>query len=1030
MSSGATDQSLLDVSVAGASGDGIAADTGAKALLERIDTGCSLIVLSWPSARLAAILAESINRRTAHGKNVVILSETLAASERLAEIDSLLQNHAAPFGSRRMVRRDFLNALDGRTDESWFDHLDLVLIPRVEDSLRRPFEWEHLCYRIMDRCTRRDLKEPQLVLVCSPRNHAEGALRRNFPIFELNQGLHQGMHVPHEAALSGVPVKRIWWTFWAAEDDYAVKPLLSPRLDVDYGVEGPLGYYVGLRQVSPSHYQIDPATPTEDQLESLQNRLAEMGEDPWTNVMQGNSEGAFIRTTPFGGEALRDPASNPWRALRALAERGGEALLVNLVLPPTVLRSYQIANAAYFADRPLEPLTPRMQRGVFDAMTQLYLRLAAGSEIDLMEVRRIFLGCTPSVDQAEKDPFLLLRQSFATLFGRPIADRLRLVSRVCWHSAGTKQKKTFRRRTTVSLDGGAQRVDDVAWLDDIDVVDEKNEVVERIRRDHVHQTYVQGQARVLAGKLFRVDAIDAETVRVSKTTSGFAMHRPCLAIALTSQVERKELQSDIVEGPGFQFRRESYQIAFRVRVEGWWSRVNFRGNWLHTEGVNERDYRQGRALRMVLADRQGKPLWSPAQLMALALWINEVSVTLFPESHRFLIAAAYVAEGDRPQTEPASDITPMLSTKPDKSDAGALWIFEDSNADLGLVGACWDRAKWLLELCLDYLNWRLDEAGAPDRPAAPCHLNLDRVGEDFLAYGAEALDPAFDFAGLRDCLAKSGLIDCDRGITEQRRRALSDAVAVSEAGGEQANAGVGDDSSFAGDGSGPHCDFCGKRGACEQGQLLQDGRFRCMACSAVAVDKKEDALKICNEVREAMRAKFSVEFRRSIDVSFVSAETIAGRSGETFVPTGEFDSRAVGLAVSAYATDNGARFMVFVEQGHSLQNTAMTFAHEFTHIWQYERLDYQRMEEEHGKLLIEGHASWAEIAVGRVLAEQAKGRDDKAAWGLALEQREVDLLGRGDEYGVGYRLLLDMGGAEVDGFELLGGMYPKPGAIL
>ena len=1016
MNSDAMDRQVSATNMTGTPTDELDEDVEACALLERINARENLIVLSWPSARLAAVLANNINRRTSHGKNTVILSEISAGGEKLDDLESLLQTNAAPFGCRRLERRQFLESLDGKAHEAWFDHLDLVLIPNVDDSLCCPFEWEHVCYRILDRCSRRDLPTPQLVLICSPRNHAEGALRRNFPIFNLNTNYQQGTHVAHEKAFAGTNVNRIWWTLWAAEEIYA-RPLISPAPEVEYGVESLLGYYVGLRRVTPSYYHADPGTPIEDNLESLQNRLSAEGKTPWQQVMQGYPEGTFIRQTSCGGETLRDAAGNPWRALRALSERGGEALLVNLVLPPTVLRGYLVANAAYFADHPLEPLTPRMQSGVFDAVTQLYLRLSAGGGVALQEVRRVLERCNASAGDHGKDVFSLLKDRVKKFFGAPIAERLLLESDLRWHPAHISGGRggRFLRQTCVVLHGNGMRTGDVPWLQEMDVIDERNSIADRIRQDHVYQTYVPGQSCVLAGKVFHVQAIEADAVRIRKSEDGHALYRSSVSITLTDPASRQCLESKVDEGAGYRFTKDVFEISFRIGVQCWWKSTGFGTRWRKSgeDRTKDREYRQGRALRIALTDRNGRSLWSRTQAMTLAQWINEAAVTLFPESHRFLIAAACVPEAQRPQAEPARDITPRLSfigKKVEKADMEALWIFEDSNADLGIVGACFDRAEWLLNLCLDYLNWRLDETGSDKANEAPCLLNQDKMYGDLLAYGSEHADPAFDFSGLRDCLETSELIDARQSLTEARRLALSETHPIQE-------------NSSGSDSIGQQCDFCLQYVEGEQGQMLTDGRFRCLDCGTIAIDRLEGAKKICDEVLEIMRKKFRIELRQAVEVSFVDASRIASESGETFVPTGEFDSRSVGLAVATYNVSGRQRFMVFVEHGHSYASTAMTLAHEFAHIWQYEWLDYQRMEKDHGKLLIEGHATWAELACGRILAGMSTHKEKNKSWIKALDQREADLLSRQDEYGVGYRLLLDMGGVEVDGFEMLGAEY-------
>jgi hypothetical protein len=1008
------------------SADFLGGDTEGKALFDRIESRESLIVLSWPSSRLAEVLAASIDKRTSHGKNSAILSETIAEKGRVADLVNLLQAGAEPFGCRSFERRDFLARLDSTTEEKWFDHLDVVLIPRTEDSLLRPFEWEHLCYRIHDRCVRRGRPTPQLLLICSPRDHAEGALRRNFPIFDLNAGYALGAHLAHEKTFCGENVGQLWWTLWAAEDAYE-RPLISPTPDVEYGVEILLGYYLGLRRVSPSRYQTDRETPIEDQLESLQHRLSQEGKPAPEQILCGNPDGYFVRDSRCSGKSIRDPASNPWRALRALSEKGGKALLVNLVLPPTMLRGYLIANAHYFRSHPLEPLTPRMMYGIFDCVTQIYLRLSIGGRISLNEVRDILEKCEAFRNKGVADPFTLLRTLFTEAFGKSLGNRLQTKSEVQWlaREAAGNQGERFERKTWVVLGGDGLRSGEVDWLKELEVHDERTNdeggAVEAIRGDHVYQTYIPGQNRTLSGKLFRIESVDANAVRIRKTTGLSALYRQSVSVRLmTDPLSRSVLQRDVAEGPGFRFRRDVFEIAFNVSVKSWWSSTDFGIHWRRSgaDSIKDRVYRPGRALRILLTDRDDVPLWTASQRLALAQWMNESSVTLFPESHRFMIAAAHVSEEERPTSKPSCEIAPKLSFSVKKAkteDSGALWIFEDSHADLGIVGAGYDRAEWLLNLCLDYLNWRLDEIDGLEQSPAPCLLNRSRLTADFLAYGAATVDPAFDFAGLRDCLRASGLIAPRQSLTEARRQSLEDSTDVPGL--------TGDGALVLPDGSGPQCDICQTRVEGEQGQLLSDGRFRCLACSANAVDRLEEAQKICGEILELLRSEFRVEFRQPVSVQFVDASRIAVENGETFVPTSDFDVRAVGLAVAGYSTSSGRQFTIFVEHGHSREDTAMTFAHEFTHIWQYERLDYCRMEEDHGKLLIEGHASWAELACGRTLAKRAAAGDRANAWRQALEKRETDLLRRQDEYGRGYRLLLDMLGEDIEAFGLLEKMY-------
>lgn len=1000
-------------------------DAEANKLLDMINSRKSQIVLGWPSLSLAKVLAAAIDKRTSHGKNSAILFESNAEKDRFDDLFKLLGVDVKPFGCRSFSRQNLLSQLDDTTEEKWFDHLDLLLIPRIEDTLLCPFEWEHLCYRIHDRCVSRDLQMPQLVLICSPRNHAENSLRRNFPIFDLNDGYIYGEHRAHEMTFSSSNVDQLWWTLWAAEDDGYAQPLFAPAPDVEYGVETLLGYFLGLHKVSPSHYQADRETPIDDHLESLQNRLAAEGKIPPGQVLSGNAGGYFVRESECSGISIRDPACNPWRTLRALSQMGGRALLVNLVLPPTMLRGYMIANAYYFRVHPLEPLTPRMLNGLYDCVTQIYLRLSVGSKISLVEVRDILNKCDAFKKKGEDDPIKLLQTLLTDAFGKAVGSRLLTKSEVKWLSRDVhgNQGNRFARQAWVTLqEGSAKRNDDVDWLKEINIRDErageKDNIVETIRADHVYQTYIPGQKRALSGKLFQIESVDADSVRVRHTTEPSALYRQSVAVTLNTDARfRSVLQHEDIKGSNFHFQRHIFEIDYTVNVEGWSYSTDFGKSWRRSTAHENRDrvYRPGRALRVLLSDLNGVPLWTTGQILALAQWLNESAISLFPESYRFMIAAAYVPESERPETKPSSEIVPRLSFSaedPEVEDRGALWLFEDSHADLGIVGAAYDHAEWLLNLCLDYLNWRLDEVGGLEgKSPAPFLLNRARLTDDFLAYGAENPDDKFDFVGLRDCLQDSHLISDRHSLTKARLESLASVIGT---GGETAQQ----------ESSAGKCDFCGTIVEGEQGHIFNDGRFRCSACGVNAVDKLEDALVIHNDVLEVLRSKFGVEFGLPVKVQFVHASRIAVVKGESFIPTDDFDARSVGLAVAAHSTSSGQQFTIYVENGHSREDTAMTFAHELTHIWQFEKLDYAQMDEEYGKLLIEGHASWVELSCSLELAKRAKTGKAVKNWQKSILKRESDLLSRQDDYGNGYRIILDMFGKDGNVFRLLEDMYP------
>jgi len=993
-------------------------DKEAVSLFERIEAGGSLITTACATRRLAHVLAACVNQRAAYGKTTAVVTETEGRRQQLGDLLAICEA-GGEFSPRAFHRLGFLGALDnaGAEDENWFDRLSLVIVPCVEDSLKRPFEWEHLCYRIHDRCTRRGIRQPQFVLVISPRGKAEPALRRNYPVFDRNKDYVLGEHRPHEISFAGFRVKKLWWTFWAAEDQYLAKIIL-PNPGSDYGVEPVLAYFAGSKQVVPSAYRVDDSTAMEDQLEALQHRLTEMRKRPWNQLMSSTLDGYFVRAAEFGAEAVRDAAANPWRLLRAMAEDGGEALLASIVVPPSLLRGYLIGNPAYYAQAPLEPLTPRMLNSVSDSVAQIYLRLKQpGARIDLGEIDKIFERAGISQGGKGGDVFSELVSHFGDLFGRPLANRLRAESSVAWEKALEDESKgDFVRRIWVTLDS-AQHATEVAWLDMLTLDGGGAASAESVRRDHAYQLYPPGQQCCVSGKLFRGVAIEHERVRIRHVAEPEIMTRTKRTVCLNDPASRLSLENHPpIIGSGFEYHCDVFELPFRIKTEGWWESADHGSQWRFFKcAYPERVYRPGRALRLVLNRSGGQPLLSAGQRLALVQWLNEAAFTLLPESERFFVAATDCAGEALADNKVATSILPRLEFigETQAFDLAAIWIFEDSHADLGIIGACKERMEWILKLCLDYLVWRIEDlpqalGGQEAVPASLCSLNNARLANDFLTYGEKEYDPVFDFPGLYAAIQNCGMFPAVNSITSARRRAQEEAredcpaLAVSDDPAKQS------------------CDFCGEELGV-QGQSLNDGRHRCVKCSEVAVDNFEDADRIFNQVLKDFSLIFSRNIKVPVQIRFSNAHEIAAEQGVEFVPTHSFDPRAIGLAVQR----SGNEYTILIEHGHSRYALAMTLVHELTHIWQYAWIDYERLETEHGKYLIEGHACWAELTYARYQAANCREPDQRLRWQEALSSSQSNLDGRSDEYGDGYRKLLQIIGLRSDAFSWLAKSYPK-----
>jgi hypothetical protein len=83
---------------------------------------------------------------------------------------------------------------------------------------------------------------------------------------------------------------------------------------------------------------------------------------------------------------------------------------------------------------------------------------------------------------------------------------------------------------------------------------------------------------------------------------------------------------------------------------------------------------------------------------------------------------------------------------------------------------------------------------------------------------------------------------------------------------------------------------------------------------------------------------------------------------------------------------------VLIENGSPRTHTLSTLAHELTHVWQFDNLKFHEYKLEE----MEGFASWVEIDLLTKIGETR----------YANKLKE-NLLQRQDEYGIGYRLIIE-----------------------
>ena len=244
----------------------------------------------------------------------------------------------------------------------------------------------------------------------------------------------------------------------------------------------------------------------------------------------------------------------------------------------------------------------------------------------------------------------------------------------------------------------------------------------------------------------------------------------------------------------------------------------------------------------------------------------------------------------------------------------------------------------------------------------------------YLLYGGNKVPAQIDVAGTYEFLAGLGF---GKGELKQAREGM-DIAEMIEKNYDPNKAG------------GKFCDFCGAELVGTEYEILSDGRDRCMMCSRTAVKTEEEFREIYKTVIRNLEIFFGARITVPVKVEMVNAKKLHKRLGRSFIPTGNFDGRILGVAIK-----NKKGYSILVENGAPRMQSTMTIAHELIHIWQYLNWDKNTILKNYGKAqeleVYEGMAKWGEIQYAYLIGEVA-----------AAKREEIITRLRKDEYGRGF----------------------------
>ncbi|MGL5982597.1 MAG: hypothetical protein ACRCZR_04645, partial [Cetobacterium sp.] len=228
-----------------------------------------------------------------------------------------------------------------------------------------------------------------------------------------------------------------------------------------------------------------------------------------------------------------------------------------------------------------------------------------------------------------------------------------------------------------------------------------------------------------------------------------------------------------------------YEFSNGVSLEN----QDYRYNSLESlEGKFTRDYSNGQILAISLKTKELKIKNSNSVGTTLAILLNEIFRTVFPENYRYIkIFTAvpedffkiesnleYYEEGFKTPDTLAHILPSKVSIskteyknifKENNENTINLYFVEDSHKDIGLVRAISDNFEEILELIQDYLNW-LNGGNIPKKLWNRSEIkNTEKL--EYLRYGLENLSEEIDIEELTNLLNK---ILGENKFTEARKR--------------------------------------------------------------------------------------------------------------------------------------------------------------------------------------------------------------------------------------------------------------------
>lgn len=684
--------------------------------------------------------------------------------------------------------------------------------------------------------------------------------------------------------------------------------------------------------------------------------------DHMVKMIQVQDSNLTIPIDEFTLLLIRDAHYNIVNCLNLWKGTGKVASFVHIVSPPYLLRDYLADQLDFFmsANRTLAPIAPRLSQSLWSIAYTLLERLC---HFYIME-EEVESYLTRAKISSYRSVVEGIHELFLNVFGPKLAYRFTIESEEL--VTFDRSQKDFVKKTRYRIPYSAkEKILPIGFR--FIQIKHNDKYLTEILEGHLYQQYLPGQYHSFNGELYKIQKVDVEHGIVEVTFEHIfeqKYYRPITEYKISKIAEQRNYKRNTILLEQFDVCMGAMQADVSVKTSGYVEMsemLNLKSMKVHSYHQDEqitRHYENGHLLRMEIHSKLGIFENAAKIKFTLSLLLNELFVSLFPDTHHFVKVCTGLDELFFSQTDSQSKqlqlITPSLQVDDGAEEEGqiSLYIIEDSPVHLGMLEAIGHNWEKIFDILNDYLFWLLNESNG---------------NSDYLYFG-------YDHYPKELALSETFAI-LDTLLTRKKLREVRTGYPGRMVNGEIVNISNSE----------TQCMFCGRSVSSAQIIHLNDGRQRCFTCNENAIDHVLQVEPLYREVRQFFKDVYLVNLPEDIALFVLSTADIHKMSGLPFIPEAG-NPRLTGKA----SMDADGKLKVLVENGSPRLHTLSTLAHELTHIWQYENLQVDQLQMEE----LEGFASWVEVHMMTQIGEVPYAN-------MLKEQLEKGQ----DPYGRGYRLI-------------------------